>query len=318
MAMVLGITMAVVPGAGGAVGQDILRRMRFGGFTLIELLVVIAIIVLLAGLLLPTLGRARQKAQGIQCLNHHRQLTLAWLNYAFDHQSRLPAASPGSDTHPEWIPTWMTGWLDFRPDNPSNWDVTRDIHASPLWPYCGQSAGIFRCPADLSRVTPGDGPYQGRSVPRVRSMSMSLWFGGFGGRLRLMPGGSSPPWRLYRNLDDLVDPGPAMTALFWDQREDTINYGNFLIDMTGWPDAWDQTRWAVDLPGSYHGQAGGLSFADGHSEIRRWVDSRTTPPIRRGLDWTDDPIPLEQPRNRDIRWLQERATRPMEGEVTGP
>jgi len=279
------------------------------GFTLIELLVVVAIIAILASLLLPTLGRARQKAQGIQCLNNHRQLTLAWLTYALDHGERIPSASPGNEGNSSYLPPWMTGWLDFRDDNPSNWDATRDIHTSPLWPYCGKAAGIFQCPADTSRVTPVDGPWQGRSLPRVRSMAMSAWFGGFGGELQVTPGGSSPPWRLYRRLDDVVDPGPVMTALFWDQREDTINYGNYLIDMAGWPDRPEETYWAVDLPGSYHGRAGGLSFADGHSEIRRWVDPRTVPPIRKGLDWTDNPIPLQQPFNPDIRWLQERATR---------
>jgi len=287
-------------------------RASSGGFTLVELLVVIAVIAILAGLLLPAVGRARMKAQGIQCLNHHRQLTLAWLTYAHDHADRIPAASPGNFNKPDTMPSWMLGWLDMEPGNRSNWDVTQDIQTSPLWPYCGGAAGIFRCPADTSRITPVDGPWAGRTLPRVRSMSMSLWFGGFGGALTYSEGATSPPWRLYRRMGDLVDPGPGMTSLFWDQREDTINYGNFLVDMSGWPEAPELTRWQVDLPGSYHGNAGGLSFADGHSEIRRWVDGRTMPPLRRGQSWVGGEYTLEQPHNRDIRWLQERATRRVE------
>lgn len=284
------------------------------GFTLIELLVVVAIVAILAGLLLPAVGRARQKAEGIQCLNHHRQLTLAWMNYSLDHADRFPAASGTIGDTNGAVPAWMEGALDLSPDNPSNWDVTRDIQASPLWPYCGGSPGIFKCPADTSRVTPSSGPFQGRSVPRVRSMAMSLWFGGFGGDLRHSPGATAPPWRLYRRLEDLVDPGPSRTILFWDQREDTINYGNFLIDMTGWDDAPELTQWQVDLPGSYHGNAGGLSFSDGHSETRRWVDARTMPPLRRGQSWVNGEFSLLQPNNRDIRWLQERSTRRLKPE----
>src|SRR5262249_33480655 len=110
------------------------------GFTLIELLVVITIIAILAGLLLPTLAKAKTKAQGIMCMNNMRQLSLAWLQYAHDSNDRIPYASaagvvgtpsPQTDQY-----VWVTGLLDFDPSNTSNWDVTQDIQKSPLWPYC--------------------------------------------------------------------------------------------------------------------------------------------------------------------------------------
>jgi prepilin-type N-terminal cleavage/methylation domain-containing protein/prepilin-type processing-associated H-X9-DG protein len=282
------------------------RQVRLG-FTLIELLVVIAIIATLAALLLPALTGAKLKAQGIQCMNNHRQLTLAWLSYALEHQDRFLCASGVNYGRDQT--TWCGGLIDFDPANRSNWDVTYDLAASPLWSYCGKSAGIFRSPADRSTVTPSSGPFAGRPTLRVRSMAMSIWFGGTGGTLDTgYPGVTSPPWRLYLRLSDLADPGATRTALFWDEREDAVNYGNFFTDMAGWPDP-AATEWNQDLPAFYHGRAGGVSFADGHSEIRRWRDPRTMPPLRIGQDWLASWAPMRQPRNEDIAWLQERATR---------
>jgi len=158
---------------------------------------VIAIIAILAGMLLPALSRANTKAQGIGCMNNHRQLLLAWLLYVEDNNDTLPFCKHGPYE-------WVGGWLDYDNGNRENWDVTANITNSILWPYCGQSAAIFKCPADRSTVT-----VRGKVLPRVRTMSMLNWVGGRGEGLAM--GWSGTGWRIYRKYTDMTDPGPTMT-----------------------------------------------------------------------------------------------------------
>jgi prepilin-type processing-associated H-X9-DG protein len=130
-------------------------------------------------------------------------------------------------------------------------------------------------------------------------MSMNNWVGG--------PewGASGPNWRVYHTLNDFSDPGPSRTFVLLDEREDSINDGYFVVDMAGYPDR--PSSWKiVDYPASYHNNAGGLSFADGHSEIKKWVDGRTIPRLKKnGLLQLDVP----SPNNKDVFWMQERSTR---------
>ena len=269
------------------------------GFTLIELLVVIAIIAILAGLLLPALGRAKLKALGIQCLGNHRQLCLAWRMYSDDNQDRLLYASENPYDPSSNAGAWVTGTLDFSGDNPSNWDPNQDITKSPMWPYCSRNVSIWKCPADRSVVMVGN-----EAKPRVRSMSMNVFLGGWGGTDGYW-GSVFNDYLIYLKQTELQVPGPSKVFVFLDMREDSIDMGNFGTRMAGWPDQPSQYGF-YDLPGMYHGGACGFSFADGHAEIKKWRDPRTTPPLVKDNTISDH---IASPKNQDVTWLQERCTR---------
>ena len=270
-------------------------RLAKDGFTLIELLVVIAIIAILAALLLPALTKARVKAQGIQCMNNGRQMMLAWRLYVDDNNDLLPPAftsqylTPGPPN-----PPWVTGNLDFNGLNQSNWDISKDIVPSLLWPYSGKNAAIWKCPADRSTVT------FLKVYPRVRSISMNAWLASDD------VAGFSSGFRVFHKMGEITAPSPSMTWVFVDEREDSINDGELVVSMAGYPE--QPSSWMIiDYPASYHNGAAGFSFADGHSEIKRWRDARTMPVLSSGQKL---PLRVPSPGNQDVFWMMDRSTRP--------
>jgi prepilin-type N-terminal cleavage/methylation domain-containing protein/prepilin-type processing-associated H-X9-DG protein len=271
-------------------------------FTLIELLVVIAIIAILAALLLPALTRGKLKAQGIQCMNNHRQLCIAWRMYTDDNRDVLLFAAGHNYPYDPKVAVWCSGTLDYSAANHSNWDPDFDIRRSPMWPYCGKNLAMWRCPADKAYVVVG-----GERKLRIRSMNMNIYLGGFaGGTSGILP---MDGYLIYTKYSQLSRPGADKIYVFIDERPDANSWANFYVDMAGY-DPYNKALYALyDFPASYHGNAGGLSFADGHSEIHRWRDSRTMPPIVEQGSVFDGKNGGSSPGNVDVGWLQECSTR---------
>lgn len=265
--------------------RSIASRRRPEGFTLIELLVVIAIIAILASLLLPALGKAKDRGLAAACLNNLKQLQNCAVLYSVDFNDRWPPNNSVADITDGTAIIRGFSWCT----NNARYDTDPvGIRNGVLFAY-NTSLGIYLCPADRAAVEMPDGT----KLPqrRLRSYNLSQSVNGH-------PDVNAPITAFLPvnvKFAQVRNPGPAKLITFLDVHEDSIFDALF-----GMPPLqfWGDAREWWDLPANRHGQGSSFVFADGHAERWRWKVPKV-PKAR----FSPQPVPMEE--LPDYRRMQE-------------
>ena len=234
-----------------------MHKSRRIAFTTIELIVVLGIILMLAGLLFPLIGRAREAGKRVTCISNLRSLTQAWLTYAGENNGHFCSSNPLV------APGWYNRVAALDPNH------IGPIRSGVLYPYVN-SLALFRCPNDSADPTnqfappssyavngllngPVGSPFTLTKLDEIKSASSTFVF-----IEQYLPPGPNVVAQGPGRTTLPKTPGCFATPIFPDP----------VVGLNGWP-------------GQYHrghkaGSEGtGISFADGHAIFWQYADART-------------------------------------------
>lgn len=281
---------------------DRASRTHVDGFTLIELLVVIAIIAILAGMLLPALSKAKNKATGISCMNNVKQMILAAEVYATDFDDKWPANGQGdANVNLANPPAGYVAsvWAEGREGSNLTDEQTAagmvSDKVSLLAPYM-KSKGSFRCPGDKKPIK-----MNGRLFLRPRSYGMNTFVAWQGA---IYHGEPNSKYRTFKKTSDVSQ--PSTFFVFGEIHPFSICRPQFGVHMDG--------NNIYHVPGNYHGAPSNFAFADGHAESHKWANSKFNDPKLPETDgfWHNHETTLPRTTvaevQRDITWLKTHTT----------
>ncbi|MEN6425157.1 MAG: type II secretion system protein [Phycisphaerales bacterium] len=244
---------------------------RRNGFTLIELLVVIAVIAILMAILMPALQRAREQGQRAVCLGNLKQLQLSWILYADDNDDKLVSSEAGGSWRSQfgepWVGlTWAANWTSGGTlDEETQKEGLKD---GALWSYVKETK-LYQCPVG----------YRGELLTYAMMISSNG---------RSIEG--SPQFKRRLKV-----PQPAQRLVFIDEGVSSPDAYSTKYNQASW---WDQ-------PSTRHGDGTDFSFADGHTEYRKWESLETIKKGRNNVrSWPGEWVPETDEGIVDLQWVQ--------------